>query len=286
MISIGLTLSGGMLKGAYQAGALQCISERIPSQLFHYNSAASIGMVNAFAFFSGQSASLIPLWKEGAERLQKKSPLHFLKQSFWDSILENIPSLSPEGLPNLYVPLLNANTHRIQYINFAKVPPSQFALYLQAGISLPPFHPPVKIQNNYFYDGALLDNIPVFPLEQKPLDYIFCFYFDQADYSFGKPELNQKIIRFNFWDNTIVKASLFATPKEITQMIESGYHQTAYRLDAILKNGLEDKEYIHYIAKQKSIFPSKRYFIGCDRMVNACSRLARKIAERSECDTE
>lgn len=75
MISIGLTLSGGMLKGAYQAGALQCISERIPSQLFRYNSAASIGMVNAFAFFSGQSASLIPLWRESAERLQKN--LHF-----------------------------------------------------------------------------------------------------------------------------------------------------------------------------------------------------------------
>ena len=50
MPKIGLVLSGGMLKGAYQVGALKNIRERFSVPAFRYISAASIGALNSYAF--------------------------------------------------------------------------------------------------------------------------------------------------------------------------------------------------------------------------------------------
>ena len=45
-MNIGLVLSGGMAKGAYQVGALKAINELFPKGSIKYISASSIGVLN------------------------------------------------------------------------------------------------------------------------------------------------------------------------------------------------------------------------------------------------
>ena len=52
MKNIGLVLSGGMAKGAYQIGALQAIDEFFKPSDFSFISSASIGALNSYAYLT------------------------------------------------------------------------------------------------------------------------------------------------------------------------------------------------------------------------------------------
>ena len=49
-MNIGLVLSGGMAKGAYQIGALKAILNFLPIDEIKYISCASVGTLNGYAF--------------------------------------------------------------------------------------------------------------------------------------------------------------------------------------------------------------------------------------------
>lgn len=51
-MNIGLVLSGGMAKGAYQIGVLRAISEYIPISEIKYISCESIGVFNGYALLT------------------------------------------------------------------------------------------------------------------------------------------------------------------------------------------------------------------------------------------
>ena len=59
---IGLVLSGGMGKGAYQIGALTAISEFFAPSDFEYVSAASIGVLNTYAFLTNNLPKARDTW--------------------------------------------------------------------------------------------------------------------------------------------------------------------------------------------------------------------------------
>ncbi|MBR1615369.1 MAG: hypothetical protein IJ673_07780, partial [Treponema sp.] len=63
MLRIGLVLSGGMAKGAYQMGALKAIDEFFGDGEIVALSSASIGVLNAFAFANGIVDEGISMWK-------------------------------------------------------------------------------------------------------------------------------------------------------------------------------------------------------------------------------
>ena len=52
MVKIGLVLSGGMAKGAYQIGALQAINEVFKPSDISYASAASVGAINTYLYLT------------------------------------------------------------------------------------------------------------------------------------------------------------------------------------------------------------------------------------------
>ena len=60
---IGLVLSGGMAKGAYQVGVLKAISEYILPQNFSYISSSSVGVLNSYAFVAGTLDKAEDTWK-------------------------------------------------------------------------------------------------------------------------------------------------------------------------------------------------------------------------------
>lgn len=62
-MNIGLVLSGGMAKGAYQIGALKALGNFIPLNQFKYISCASVGVLNGYAYITQQLEKAHDMWR-------------------------------------------------------------------------------------------------------------------------------------------------------------------------------------------------------------------------------
>ena len=62
-MNIGLVLSGGMAKGAYQIGALKALNHFIPLEEIKYISCASIGVLNGYAYATESLDRAEKMWK-------------------------------------------------------------------------------------------------------------------------------------------------------------------------------------------------------------------------------
>lgn len=70
---IGLVLSGRMGKGAYQIGALAAINEFFDPTDFKYVSAASIGVLNTYAYLTNNLSQASNIWKSVNSKDRKYS---------------------------------------------------------------------------------------------------------------------------------------------------------------------------------------------------------------------
>ena len=52
-MNIGLVLSGGMAKGAFQIGALKALNSFIPLKEIKYVSCSSVGVLNGYSYITG-----------------------------------------------------------------------------------------------------------------------------------------------------------------------------------------------------------------------------------------
>lgn len=82
MKHIGLVLSGGMGKGAYQVGALSAIREFFIPSDFEYVSAASIGTLNTYAFLTDNLGKAKSIWENVNLQGNKRFITSVLKSSF------------------------------------------------------------------------------------------------------------------------------------------------------------------------------------------------------------
>lgn len=243
MAKIGIVLSGGILKGAYQAGALKAISEVIDINNIKYISAASIGALNAFAFASDIIDTAVRLWAE-VENLEKKSIIDIFKGEYTGELIKNISQNRLKHNIDLYIPLFNVPKLKLEYINISNVAETLLTDYLKASISLPPFQSAIKINGNSYIDGAIIDNIPFKAVQEKNPDYIICIYFDKNNYIFENDSFDRKVIRLNYSDNTFIKGSISVKNSNIKEMIDTGYNESLKLMNVLFKNGLNDIDYI------------------------------------------
>lgn len=101
---IGLVLSGGMGKGAYQVGALTAIDEFFRPSDFEYVSAASIGVLNTYAYLTNKLTEAKKIWESVNLKGEKRFIASVLKSSFLQDTITTI--ISKEAITNnFYVPL-------------------------------------------------------------------------------------------------------------------------------------------------------------------------------------
>lgn len=278
MPRIGLVLSGGMLKGAYQLGALKSISKWIPKGYIKCVSGASIGALNAYAYLTEKLEIAEKLWNLDSQKWDCSNLGRLMKSPHLYTLIDKIQDSKDYIDPLFYIPLLNISTRRLEYINMKKSDPKSRMLSLKASITLPPFKHAVRLLDSYYYDGAMIDNIPVNPLLKEELDYIICIYFDHEDFSFGSTEFDQKVIRLNFMDRKQFTPSIRVDQESILSMIDRGFQKTESVLAELLYHGIGDLEYIHQknLQIQSSIPIRKRnYRISGDIIVNRLNRVAK-----------
>ncbi len=216
---IGIVLSGGGAKGAFQAGALQAIYSHLAKHdaltKVRSISGTSIGSWNGVFWlanlihspgFDGQSPTLKNWWEQlSAKKFTAPSwYVPGLKNSFlstmpWQTCFDDIfrqdvaARTISESPIHFYFTRSNVGSGRLECVTNNPSPPKLHhvtyeilkpdqpnAAALQclkmgvfASMDLPPLFPYVKIGDNYFEDGGVIDNLPISFAALEDCDLIF-----------------------------------------------------------------------------------------------------------------
>lgn len=282
MPSIGIVLSGGMAKGAYQAGALRAINEIFKPSDISYVSAASVGALNAYLYLTNGLDKGVELWNSVSSGNTRPWVTTLLKSSFLQNAIRTI--VSKEEIESVfYVPLVNLRKRKLSYIDFGKVAPENMEAYLRASVAMPLYNSAVLINGEYYYDGAMIDNIPIHPVLKHSIDYIICIYFDTFNYTFESDYLDNKVIKMNFTDNKIVSNSIVFNGESIKHMLDEGYSKAKRFLDYVFINGTEDVDSIYSrITDLNAMNTNRMLRITGDVIVNNMNRITKKFIKKLE----
>ena len=277
MKHIGLVLSGGMGKGAYQIGALKALSKYFQPMDFEYVSAASVGVLNSYAYLTGNLEKAHDIWTSVNLQGDKRFITSVLKSAFLQDIITSI--VSDNRIPTtFYVPLLDLPHNELNYYNFTNISTADMESYLKASVAMPFYNKGIVIGDKTLYDGAVVDNIPVYPVLKHELDYVICIYFDDFNYVFEDHSLDNRIIKLTFPDNKLVSNSVNIKHESIMYMIEEGYRRTDEILSSNFAEGTDNLPAIYSRIAERNLQDSKKKIrITGDVVVTNMNRLLKKI---------
>lgn len=280
-MNIGLTIAGGMAKGAYELGALEALSQLIPLEQFSYVSCASVGTINGYCFCTGQLDLGRRLWEGMCAPGEKLFITQVLRdQRLQDSLTAMVETRLPLRT-NLSTTLYNASRRTLVYKNLAAVDPALLRSYLQASVAMPIYNKAVSIGEEAFYDGAMIDNIPVFPLTEHELDYVICIYFDREVYRFETPEFDSRVIKLTFPVVNMVRQSVVFRKESVEEMLRVGREHALEALAPYFRNGWEDKDTVlAAIEEANQAGRTHPFRITGDLIVTNLNKVTSKFAKR------
>lgn len=285
-LRIGLVFSGGFAKGAYEIGFCKAIMEYIKMDNIKAVSGASIGAINAYGFINNKFEYLCKVWKSLEFRSAKE---FFVKSDKRKVIYDYITDMQLNEIKK---------SEAACYINYIKVPNITLCYknvnnesseiqndFLKASISVPGLYNPILVKEDYYVDGAFLDNTPISPLANENLDLIFVLRFDHASEEYNDLNTNAAIIEIVFEDDKKLKDYFYFNSSLTNRLIEQGYKKSKDILEVVFKYG-ENIEYIKSIAKiynqesRKNLIPKSG-----EELVNKMNKL-RKIFKNEYLDDE
>lgn len=285
-LRIGLVFSGGFAKGAYEIGFCKAIMEYTKMDNIKAVSGASIGAINAYGFINNKFEYLCKVWKSLEFRSAKE---FFVKSDKRKVIYDYITDMQLDEIKK---------SEAACYINYIKVPNITLCYknvnnesseiqndFLKASISVPGLYNPILVKEDYYVDGAFLDNTPISPLANENLDLIFVLRFDHASEKYNDLNTNAAIIEIVFEDDKKLKDYFYFNSSLTNRLIEQGYKKSKDILEVVFKYG-ENIEYIKSIAKiynqesRKNLIPKSG-----EELVNKMNKL-RKIFKNEYLDDE
>jgi len=280
-MNIGLVLSGGMAKGAYQIGALRALNNFIPLSEIKYISCASVGVLNGYAYATGNLDRAEQIWKNICTNDSRMVINQLLRSSM---LQQSIASLYDPDKPitsPFYCSLLDLSRRNIVYKDLSSVDDSQIPRYLKASVAMPVYNRAVQIGDVSYYDGAMIDNIPVYPLMKHNLDYLICVYFDDTCYKFESTYFDNKIIKLTFPAANRLRQSIIFQQDSIDEMIQSGYDRTMYILKTALAEGYDNIDYIYrFIDFRNRNVKNNSLRITGDVLVTNLNKITQRLTRR------
>lgn len=174
---IGLVLTGGGGKGAYQVGVLKALRENGLLDEVTAISGASIGAVNAMLYAMEDMDKMHQAWDE--------IDMETVFDIELEMIIEKRPHFSRDEMLNMISKYVNFEQIRNGkykiYNSICKIVPGQDDLEVEyrllseydedtikkillASTALPLIYEAVEIEGNYYRDGGICDNMPIQPL--------------------------------------------------------------------------------------------------------------------------
>lgn len=279
-MNIGLVLSGGMAKGAYQIGALQALSQFVPASEIKYISSASIGVLNAYAFAVNRLNDAEKMWKSICQNDTRLIVSQILRSSLLQQNIEKIYDPEMTLSSSFYCTLFDFNSRKIVYQDLSKIDNPQISQYLKACVALPIYNRAIRLDNAAYFDGAMIDNIPVYPLLKHNIDYIICIYFDDVCYKFENTYFDNKVIKITFPCKGLLKQSLVLRQEGIEDMIRSGYDRTMCLLKTIFSDGHEDIESIYRAIERTNQNSHGSLRITGDLLITNLNKITQRLTKR------
>lgn len=282
-MNIGLVLSGGMAKGAYQIGALRALNEFVPLNEIKYISCASVGVLNGYAYATNNLDLAENMWRGICENKDTKLLINQVLKS--GTLQQNIVNLhQPETSPSqaFYCSLLDLNHRNIVYKDLTSVKSERVPLYLKASVAMPIYNKSVSIGDKAYYDGAMIDNIPVYPLLKHNLDYIICIYFDDICYRFENAYFDNKIIKLTFPCESTLRESITFKKESIEKMIKNGYERTKQILESVFEEGYKNIDHIYNTIENMNK-SNKNYSLRItgDVLVTNLNKITQRLTKKS-----
>ncbi len=270
-----------MAKGAYQIGALRAISNFIPSADVKCISGASVGALNGYAYSTGNLDIAEKLWIDLC-RDGIKLPIHrILRSSTVQAYITDLGEMPQAPFAPIYIPLLDIEHWDIVYRDLSTVEHELIPQYLKASIAMPVFNKAVALDETAYFDGAMIDNIPVYPTTQADLDYIICIYFDDLSYKFESTEFDNKVIKITFPSCPGgLNPSLIFKQETITQMIQEGYDFATQVMSNALAGGYDNLEHIYDTIRRANEEKPEKLRITGDVLVTNLNRITQRLTKR------
>lgn len=281
MAKVGLVLSGGMAKGAYQIGVLRALREHFAPAEIAYTAASSVGVLNAYAFHTEKLDFATQMWKKSTSEHSRRFITAMLRSEFLQHAIDQLSDSSDLLAVPLLISLYHVTDNRLLYYDLSKCDPSDYREYLRASVAMPLYNRAVVLKEGKFFDGAMIDNIPVFPISQKLLDYVICVYFDRYNYTFESREFDTRVIKITFPDDKIISNSVLFRPDGVDYMLERGYIHAKSVFSKLFAHGTSDMEYIFAQISKINLQNNETAFrITGDFMVTNLNKVAQKITRR------
>ena len=280
-MNIGLVLAGGMAKGAYQIGVLKAIESFVPRDAIQYISCASVGVLNGYAYATGNMEQGEAMWRDLCGKGGKMLITRVLKSELLQSYIRDLYRPDHPLSCTFCTSLMDLEHRNIVYKDLSTVPEAQIPLYLKASVAMPVYNRSVSINQKSYYDGAVIDNIPVYPLLAHDLDYMICVYFDENCSKFESIEVDNRIIKITFPGDGVLKRSVLFTRESIDTMIREGYDRALFLLSSMFAKGYDNLEHIYrmiQIANHNNKNTSFR--ITGDVMVSNINRIVQKLTKK------
>ena len=281
-MNIGLVLAGGMAKGAYQIGALRALDRFIPRGEIKFVSAASIGVLNAYAYLTDNLDIAEEMWHRVCNEDSRLLITRVLRSSLLQQNIHSLCGGDKEISVPFFCSLLDLSHRKIVYKDLSKVRDGDVEKYLKACVAMPVYNRAVTVGRTAYFDGALADDIPIFPLMQYPVDYLVCMYFDDRFCRFENHYLDNKIVKLAFPTDGWLKKSLLFSRDSIDQMISDGYERTQFCLRSVLGDGYDDlKSVYRAIEIQNGQHKSEPFRVTVDVVASNLNRVSRHFVKRS-----
>ncbi len=280
MAKIGIVMSGGLAKGAYQIGVLKAIDELIDKNQIVAISASSVGVLNSFAFLNGNLDLAEKVWLQMNYSSITKFIKTVIKGSFIDDCIANMPLKNDAKSIDFYATFINTSAKKINYININQYSDELTRKFVRASVALPPFNKPIQILESCYLDGALVDNIPISPFLNIDLDCIICIYFEEYNYNFENEMLNSKTIKINQQSDMFMKNVFSFKHEYIEKMIKSGYKYGKKVLNNFFEDGILKPSYYELIESFNDDNRDKHWYVTCEVVTKHLNDVAQKIFEK------
>lgn len=278
-MNIGIVLSGGMAKGAYQIGALKAIRENINIDDIKCMSCASIGVLNCYSFLMNRLDDAEKMYLSLCSDNSRLFINQILRSSILQHDIKNICTEKDMVEKDFFISLLNMSNKTIEYRNLYHEKPEKIPELLKASVAMPIYNKAVMVESKKYFDGAMVDNIPVYPLLEKNLDLIICLYFDEEYYLFENQIFDQKVLKITFPTKSILMESLIFNADEIKKNIDKGYKRTDTILKMLFQENMSTKA-VKYRIAQINGERNKSIRITGDLIVTNLNRVLQKFIKR------
>lgn len=280
-MKIGVTLSGGLAKGAFQCGFLKALLEKIPREDIKIVSASSVGILNAYGLCANKIDEIEKLWRtfhyDNVFAAIKDSWINNSMKYKLQEIINKEDKIDIPMYATLsYFPFFIVRYYKV-FGNFNK----KWIKFFRCALSFPILSGvPSFYKGLPTMDGGACDNIPIYPLAEKhkDLDLLFCIHFD-SKYIVQKRIRESKTIVVDLdasLGNSLKKESFNFDNMILNRMVDSGYVYGLKVCNKVFESGYGNLEGIKKSAKElyESEFDERMKNRSIDRVITTLNTIA------------